>query len=52
MHEKLKGENSKWKPYIDVLPTLEQVYPSFVWTEEELNMLLGSPTYSASKSLK
>eukprot|EP01036_Dinobryon_divergens_P035263 gene35263-45663_t len=52
MHEKLKGSASKWKPYIDILPTSEQVYPSFIWTEEELDLLKGSPTYAASKSLR
>ena len=52
MHEKLKGADSLWKPYFDILPSKEDVYPSFVWTEDELNMLKGSPTYFASKSLR
>ena len=52
MHEKLKGADSLWKPYFDILPTKADVYPSFVWTEDELNMLKGSPTYFASKSLR
>lgn len=50
--EKLKGEASNWKPYLDILPTKEGVNPSYVWTEEELDMLKGSPCYFASKSLK
>ena len=52
MTEKLKGKASKWKPYFDILPTIQDVYPSFVWNEDELDMLKGSPTYSASKSLR
>jgi hypothetical protein len=52
MYEKIKGPTSKWKPYIDILPSVSEVYPSFVWTEEELNMLKGSPCYFASLSLR
>lgn len=52
MSEKLKGAESRWKPYIDILPSTKDVYPSFLWTEEELNMLKGSPSYFASKSLR
>lgn len=52
MHEKLKGAESLWKPYFDILPKPEDVYPSFIWSEEELDMLKGSPTYYASKSLR
>jgi histone-lysine N-methyltransferase SETD3 len=52
MTERNKGAASKWKPYFDVLPTTQGVYPSFVWTEDELNQLAGSPVYAASMSLK
>jgi len=52
MHEKIKGTESLWKPYIDILPKPEDVYPSFIWTESELDMLKGSPTYFASISLR
>lgn len=52
MHEKMKGSASRWKEYFSVLPDAEDVYPSFVWTDTELDMLKGSPTYSASKSLR
>jgi histone-lysine N-methyltransferase SETD3 len=52
MSEKLKGTSSNWKPYIDILPTVNDVYPSFIWSEEELDMLKGSPTYYASISLR
>jgi hypothetical protein len=52
MSEKAKGAASRWKPYIDILPDAGEVYPSYIWTEAELDMLKGSPTYSASKSLR
>ena len=35
-----------------MLSDAADVYPSFVWTDEELEGLKGSPTYSASKSLR
>lgn len=52
MSEKLKGSNSRWKAYIDILPTVKDVYPSYTWVDEELNLLKGSPVYAASMSLK
>jgi len=52
MTERLKGSASLWKPYFDVLPDPAEVYPSYIWTEEELDMLKGSPTYFSSKSLR
>merc|ERR1711871_1388999 len=52
MSEKIKGEQSKWKPYFDILPSVEEVNPAYVWSDEELRMLLGSPTYPAAKSLR
>lgn len=50
--ERLKGDKSDWKPYLDILPKAEDVYPSYIWSEDELDMLKGSPSYFASKSLK
>ena len=52
MTERLKGAESRWKPYFDVLPDAAEVYPSFIWTESELEMLKGSPVYYASVSLR
>jgi len=52
MNEKIKGVASSWKPYIDLLPKVADVYPSFVWTLEELEWLKGSPAYYASLSLR
>jgi hypothetical protein len=52
MTERVKGAASRWKPYLDVLPSIEDVNPAYVWPEQELEMLLGSPTYPAAKSLR
>lgn len=52
MSEKLKGSKSLWKPYFDVLPDAAEVYPSYIWREEELDLLKGSPVYAASQSLR
>jgi len=53
LHEKIiKKKDSRWKPYLDILPKETDVYPSYIWSDEELLLLKGSPTYAASKSLK
>ena len=52
MSERIKGNKSLWKAYFDVLPTTSDVYPAFIWKEEELSLLQGSPTYAAATSLK
>lgn len=53
LHEKLiKKKDSQWKPYLDILPKETDVYPSYIWSDDELLLLKGSPTYAASKSLK
>eukprot|EP00814_Leptocylindrus_danicus_P000943 CAMPEP_0116023106 /NCGR_PEP_ID=MMETSP0321-20121206/11391_1 /TAXON_ID=163516 /ORGANISM="Leptocylindrus danicus var. danicus, Strain B650" /LENGTH=543 /DNA_ID=CAMNT_0003494317 /DNA_START=236 /DNA_END=1867 /DNA_ORIENTATION=+ len=46
------GEKSFWKPYIDVLPTVEEVNPTFTWPDEDLDFLKGSPVVPATKSLQ
>jgi len=46
------GEKSFWKPYIDILPTVEEVNPTFTWPDEDLNFLKGSPVVPATKSLQ
>merc|ERR550534_715728 len=50
MHERwVEGENSFWKPYIDVLPTAEEVGGSWTWSDEDLHKFLeGSPLESMS----
>ena len=52
MSEKLQGSKSRWRPYFDVLPDAEDVNPSYIWTDAELEMLRGSPVFSASRSLR
>lgn len=65
--ERSLGEKSKWAPYIEVLPTTEEVKPTFTWSEEELEGLKGwvlqrgksfdryllrSPVIAATRSLQ
>lgn len=52
MVERCKGSSSRWKPYFDVLPDVGDVYPSFLWTDAELDQLKGSPTFFSSGSLR
>lgn len=46
------GEKSFWKPYIDVLPTVAEVNPTFTWPDEDIEFLKGSPVVPATKSLQ
>jgi len=49
---KQTGDKSLWKPYFDILPSVEDVNPAYIWSDQELDMLVGSPTYHAAKSLR
>ena len=46
------GDKSWWKPYLDVLPEVNEVSPTFAWSDEDLQFLEGSPVIAASKSLQ
>ncbi len=46
------GDQSFYKPYIDVLPEVGEVNPTFTWSEEDLSFLQGSPVIAATKSLQ
>jgi len=46
------GEKSFWKPYLDVLPPVEEVNPTFTWSDEDLAFLDGSPVIAATRSLQ
>lgn len=46
------GDSSFYKPYMDVLPEVGEVNPTFTWSEEDLNFLQGSPVIAATKSLQ
>lgn len=50
--ERAKGEKSFWKPYLDVLPTVEDVYPTYLWTEEDIALLNGSPVIATTDSMR
>ena len=46
------GEKSRWKPYIDVLPEVDEVNPTFTWSDEDLSFLEGSPVVAATQSMQ
>ena len=53
IHEKyVLGDKSFWKPYIGVLPEVDEVNPTFTWSDEDLDFLIGSPVIAATKSLQ
>ncbi|KUI70208.1 Ribosomal lysine N-methyltransferase 4 [Cytospora mali] len=46
IYEYLQGTNSTWKPYLDVLPTIDQFGTPMFWTPDELAELQASPVAS------
>ncbi len=53
IHEKyVMGEKSFYKAYIDVLPEVDEVNPTFTWSDEDLVFLDGSPVIAATKSMQ
>ena len=46
------GETSFWKPYMNVLPDVNEVNPTFTWPDADLDFLAGSPVIAATKSLQ
>lgn len=53
MREKFaRAEQSWWKPYMDVLPDVNEVSPTFLWSDEDLDFLQGSPVIAATKSMQ
>jgi hypothetical protein len=53
IHEKyVLGEKSFYKPYMDVLPEVNEANSTFAWPEEDLAFLDGSPVIAATKSLQ
>ncbi|ROW01911.1 hypothetical protein VMCG_05539 [Cytospora schulzeri] len=46
IYEYLQGANSPWKPYLDVLPTVDQFGTPMFWDPEELAELQASPVAS------
>lgn len=49
--ERAKGADSFWAPYIDILPGDDELIPLFRWTDEDRELLNGSPALAAAKSL-
>jgi len=45
-------EKSFYKPYLDVLPPTSEVNPTFLWSDDDLSFLEGSPVVAATKSLQ
>jgi hypothetical protein len=53
IHEKfIQRDTSFYKAYMDILPTVDEVNPTFTWSDEDLSFLLGSPVVAATKSLQ
>ena len=46
------GDKSFYKPYMDVLPKVDEVNPTFTWSDDDLNFLQGSPVIAATQSLQ
>lgn len=43
---------SYYQAYMAVLPRMDEVNPTFLWSEEDLEFLRGSPAIAATKSLQ
>lgn len=53
IHERyVMGEKSFYKAYMDVLPEVDEVNPTFTWNDDDLAFLEGSPVIAATKSLQ
>jgi len=52
LFEHNKGDSSFFKPYLDILPSLDEINPLFWWSDEDLQLLQGSPTLSACQQLR
>lgn len=53
IHERFVEEDSFWTPYLDVLPSVQDVGASFAWEEDEIKTLLvGSPLQNMSLFLR
>ena len=50
--ERAKGASSFWAPYINILPTVEEVGQTWTWNEDDLAMLKGSSVTDSSDSLR
>jgi hypothetical protein len=48
----IQQDLSKWRDYINVLPEINEVNPTFTWNDDDLNFLQGSPVIAATKSMQ
>mmetsp|Transcript_20061 Transcript_20061/g.46319 ORF Transcript_20061/g.46319 Transcript_20061/m.46319 type:complete len:480 (-) Transcript_20061:337-1776(-) len=52
VYERARGDDSFWAPYINILPTAEEVGQSFTWNDDELALLQGSEVVSTTRSFQ
>uniref|UniRef100_A0A0G4ICM2 SET domain-containing protein n=1 Tax=Chromera velia CCMP2878 TaxID=1169474 RepID=A0A0G4ICM2_9ALVE len=52
IHEKAKGQDSFWYPYLSVLPPIDEINPTFVWPEEDLQLLEASEALVATRAIQ
>jgi hypothetical protein len=48
----IQQDQSTWRDYINVLPEINEVNPTFTWKDEDLDFLQGSPVIAATKSMQ
>lgn len=48
----MNDKKSWYQSYLEVLPRVDEVNPTFLWSDEDLKFLEGSPVISATKSLQ
>jgi [ribulose-bisphosphate carboxylase]-lysine N-methyltransferase len=51
MYERARGDESFWAPYIEILPTAEEVGQTWLWSDEDLAKLEGSNVVDDTASL-
>lgn len=52
VYERSRGDDSAWAPYLNILPTAEEVGQSFTWNDNELALLQGSEVVSTTRSFQ
>jgi len=52
IHERSLGDASFWAPYIDLLPSTEEVGQTWTWGQEDLALLTGSGVLDSTASLR
>ena len=52
IHERSLGASSFWAPYVGILPTADDVGQTWLWEDEDLNLLEGSGVLASTASLR